>query len=502
MHALIHANATFLAAWLLTSIAVVALALIAERRLRVSAASRHVLLFGALLAPIILALLALLDPSVPDVGRASARQGPPMGGPTGRAEAHPTSQRDYPCALAALWAAGAILALLRTARDAGRWRDAARRATPVSGRVMPIEHPVELSDACREPAVAGILDPTILLPAGSYLDDLTDEELESVLAHELEHVRRRDNLRALVVQLVCALFWFSPVHRMARRRLVELRERACDAAVLARGCEPESYLSALAKSCQSSFQSSAVASMSRLQFRERMESIMTFEPQSNRSMSWPQRVAVLAVAGAFAAAFALLSPSPYLQAATPGPFSADVHVKPGTNGSYVATIRVDAPDGPFTTVAVVPSLPESRTLTSSHGGRTYKVVVNTEADASGTAVIEVREGDQLVWSATRSFPAPLPATASIAKQTPPRPINKVEPIYTEAAKREGIYGIVICEVNINERGTVDDVRVLKPLPYGLDQAAVDALRQWTFEPATLDGKPVPVVFNITMNFRL
>ena len=134
---------------------------------------------------------------------------------------------------------------------------------------MSIEYPVEVSEACRQPAVAGIVNPTILLPAGPYLDDLTDDELETVLAHELEHVRRHDNLRALVVQLVCTLFWFSPVHRLARRRLVELRERACDAAVLARGCEPDFYLSALAKSCQSSFHGSAVASMSRLQLRER-----------------------------------------------------------------------------------------------------------------------------------------------------------------------------------------------------------------------------------------
>ncbi|HYC90191.1 MAG TPA: M56 family metallopeptidase [Thermoanaerobaculia bacterium] len=497
MHQLIHANASFLAVWALTSIAVVALALLVEQRLRVSAAARHVLLFAALLAPAALALLALIETPVPDVGRASARPG--------RAEARPTFstlpvQRDYVCPIAALWAAGTLLALLRTARDTARWRGAVQRATPVSGRALPIDHPVELSDACREPAVAGILDPTILLPAGGYLDDLTDDELESVLAHELEHVRRRDNLRALVVQVVCTLFWFSPVHRAARRRLVELRERACDAAVLARGCEPESYLSALAKSCQSSFQHSAVASMSRLHLRERMESIMTFEQP--RSMSWAARVAIVTVAGLIATAFAFLAPSPYLHASTPGQFSADVSMRRAPEGRYLATIKVDAPDGPFTTVAVVQSVPESRTVTSTHGGRTYKVVVNTAADASGTAEIEVREGSEVVWTATRMFSGPGAAASTPSNMTPPRPITKVEPVYTEAAKREGIYGIVIVEASINERGTVDSARVLKGLPYGLDQAAVDAIRQWTFEPATIDGKPVPVVFNLTIQFSL
>ena len=501
MHALIHGNASFLAVWALTSMAVVALALLAEHRLRVSAASRHVVLFVALMAPVVLPGWRLA------VGGWREAAAPPRaqlvgvwGSPVNRQPS--TANPDLPCALGALWAAGAILALLRTARDAQRWREAARQAMPVSGRALPIDFPVELSSACHEPAVAGILDPVILLPAGGYLDDLTDDELRSVLTHELEHVRRRDNLRALVVQVVCTLFWFSPVHRAARRRLVELRERACDAAVLARGCEPQSYLSALAKSCQSSFHSSAVASMSRLHLRERMESIMTFEPQSNRRMSWALRVAIIAVAGIIATAFGLFAPSPYLHASTPGQFSADVYVKPAPDGRYVATIKVDAPDGPFTTMAVVQSLPESRTLTSTHGGRTYKVVVNTAADASGTAEIEVREGNDVVWTATRLFAAPEPPVKTGSTQQPPRLLEKVEPVYSAAAKQAGVMGVVIVELTINERGTIDDARILKGLGYGLDEATIDAVKQWRFEPGTIDGRPVPVKFNITMNFRL
>jgi protein TonB len=46
------------------------------------------------------------------------------------------------------------------------------------------------------------------------------------------------------------------------------------------------------------------------------------------------------------------------------------------------------------------------------------------------------------------------------------------------------------------------VKVLKPLPFGLDQAAVEAVKQWTFKPATLNGQPVEVIFNLTVNFML
>ena len=55
---------------------------------------------------------------------------------------------------------------------------------------------------------------------------------------------------------------------------------------------------------------------------------------------------------------------------------------------------------------------------------------------------------------------------------------------------------------IGEDGLVRDVKVLKGLPFGLEEAAVEAVRQWTFEPATKNGLPVPVVFNLTINFKL
>ena len=514
MHGLIHDNANFLTAWVLTSVGIAALALLAEGWLerRASAASRHLLLFAALLAPPALLLLAFVDlrlAPAAGVSRVELEQGVVTTSPG-------ASERDIACVLAALWAAGGLIALTRTARDAARWRDAAARAVPVQGRRMPIDHPVEISDACREPAVAGILDPTILLPSGSYLEALSDEELETVLVHELEHVRRRDNLRALFVQVTCSLFWFSPVHRAVRRRLVVLRERACDAAVLARGCAPDSYLAALMKSCQSSLESSAVASMSRLQLKERMESIMTFEQHSaSRRMSWAARIAVVAVTGVVAAGFALFAPSPNIHAATPGQFSADVWVRPAPDGRYVTTIKFDAPDGPFTTVAVMDSVPDERTVTSSHGGRTYKIVVHTNADAGGTADIEVREGEDVIWTATRTFaaaealPIVTPTKTDDGRYSrmspgmkPPKLIHSVEPVYPAAAKAERIAGIVILETLINEQGTIDDVRVMKGLPQGLDQAAVDAVKQWRFEPASIDGKVVPVIFNLTINFRL
>jgi protein TonB len=75
-------------------------------------------------------------------------------------------------------------------------------------------------------------------------------------------------------------------------------------------------------------------------------------------------------------------------------------------------------------------------------------------------------------------------------------------VYPEVALKARISGIVIVEAIISRDGTVKDVRVLKPLPFGLDQAAVDAVKQWTFKPASLNGQPVDVLFNLTINFKL
>ena len=72
----------------------------------------------------------------------------------------------------------------------------------------------------------------------------------------------------------------------------------------------------------------------------------------------------------------------------------------------------------------------------------------------------------------------------------------------EVARKARISGIVIVECIIDKTGNVTNVQVLKPLPFGLDQAAVEAVKRWKFKPGTLNGQPVDVIFNLTVNFKL
>ena len=86
--------------------------------------------------------------------------------------------------------------------------------------------------------------------------------------------------------------------------------------------------------------------------------------------------------------------------------------------------------------------------------------------------------------------------------TPPIKIFHPQPQYTEDARRARIQGVVILEATINRKGEVVDIRILKGLPMGLDQSAVETTKQWKFKPATQNGEPVAVFFNLLVNFSL
>ncbi len=166
-----------------------------------------------------------------------------------------------PVALAAIWLCGFIGVLLawtvrwrRMARiadeavpmAAGRELEALRRAETAAGLREEIglrasAHPIE-------PGVFGIRHPVLLWPA-SLSGQLNDGQVGSIVAHEVEHVRRRDNLTAAIHMLVEALFWFHPAVHWIGARLMEERERACDERVLELTARPETYAESILKVC-------------------------------------------------------------------------------------------------------------------------------------------------------------------------------------------------------------------------------------------------------------
>jgi protein TonB len=84
----------------------------------------------------------------------------------------------------------------------------------------------------------------------------------------------------------------------------------------------------------------------------------------------------------------------------------------------------------------------------------------------------------------------------------PTVTRRVQPNYTEVARKSRVQGVVIVEAIIDKDGNVDHVKVLKGLPMGLSEEAESAVKKWKFRPGTLGGHPVDVIFNLTVNFTL
>jgi protein TonB len=83
----------------------------------------------------------------------------------------------------------------------------------------------------------------------------------------------------------------------------------------------------------------------------------------------------------------------------------------------------------------------------------------------------------------------------------PRPVKHVDAVYPEEAKAAGVSGVVIIEALVGTNGSVAEAHVLRSIPL-LDQAALDAVLQWQYEPTLLNGEPVEVLMTVTVNFSL
>jgi TonB family protein len=84
----------------------------------------------------------------------------------------------------------------------------------------------------------------------------------------------------------------------------------------------------------------------------------------------------------------------------------------------------------------------------------------------------------------------------------PERVYSPDPVYPEEARLARVQGVVILQTIIDTLGKVADVRVLKGLPSGLTEAAVEAVSAWKFNPATLEGKPVAVYYMVTITFSV
>jgi len=104
-------------------------------------------------------------------------------------------------------------------------------------------------------------------------------------------------------------------------------------------------------------------------------------------------------------------------------------------------------------------------------------------------------------------PAPLERSTGVYSAVPPggtqpEEIDRVMPRYPAVARRRNIGGAAVVRGIVRRDGTIDNVEIIKDLPYGLGEEARRAVSQWRFRPATYRGEPIDVYYTVTVNFRL
>lgn len=212
--------------------------------------------------------------------------------------------------IAIVYGAGVLVLLARLLFGTLRAHALRRSATMRDGYLT--------SSACAAPVTVGWLRPAMILP-GSWRE-WPPAQLDAVVTHESTHIRRCDPLVQWFALLNRAIFWFHPLAWWLERRLSALAEEACDAAVLARGCDPREYSAYLLELARSVGRSGARVrivgmAMPGSSLPERIRRILVGRPAPRVS-----RARALALATACAALSALFGAANLdRQAAVPAP---------------------------------------------------------------------------------------------------------------------------------------------------------------------------------------
>ena len=216
----------------------------------------------------------------PAVSSAMGKISQPFSGSSLAAEPTPPSTpgdaRPFTVAILALvWMSGALALALTRFRLWRRVRAVVRTSTRCYVPGIPFGVDVRSAPGLMEPGVVGWRRPVLLVPQGIE-DLLTPRQLDAVIAHELCHVRRRDNLMSTIHMVVEAVFWFHPLVWWIGARLIEERERACDEEVLRLGGDPQIYAEGILNVCRRYAEAPlvCVSGVSGANLRKRLEAIM------------------------------------------------------------------------------------------------------------------------------------------------------------------------------------------------------------------------------------
>jgi TonB family protein len=441
-------------------------------------------------------------------------------------------------------AAGIVMRLAWLALGALRLRRLRRRATDAAigfddlKAAIGTAPPILWSSDVPHPVTFGVFRPVVLLPAAIKAIDLPAQR--AIVAHELHHVRRRDWCWVIAEEVLRSVFWFHPAMWWLVSRVQLARETVVDELSILATNARRTYLDTLLAFADDTGLSSSPAFSAR---RHLFHRVMLLSKEGGMS-SFRIAVTSCALLAALAAgSWSAVNAFPLYGAAVQGQAhdsqyighritvdfeDADLRAVLSTLGRGAGlTINLD-PQVQARVNILLRDVPWDEALDRIL--RANKLVYTVEGSTLRIGPVRVPGGTQsreetdrlrqtLMARRGNQQPAAGGSVMEFMPRTykelldelkptrlggeikPPMKVYDVKPAYPPAAQADRIEGVVIVEAILDANGRVADARVLKSIPL-LDDAALEAVRQWQFEPPLVDGQPRAVLMTTTVNFRL
>lgn len=539
------------------------------------------------------------------------------------------SHNEVYCVLTILWLTGVALCLARWRRRrrrlaaamlAGEKIETGREAETLENLKsrLNIRRSVNLIVSSRfaEPVAWGALRPVIVLPRG-LSERLGESEMESVLMHEMFHIKHYDNLFGSLQMFVCSLLWFHPLVWLIDRRLIEERELRCDERVVLSGATPEAYAASLWKVVQFGFgwpvEGVSRATGSNLKRRVKLmlnASHLSKSSTASRALAGLTFIALIVLAAVmalfsrdgaavvkaqndggqmyFATApmrFENLPEIPLVitearlsvseaREKTAGGISRSGKIikwmSPGgkahdaefvialanQGARRITDFLIEIQNAPLWDtrhfsiisgqIAALEKSADAQVSIDPQGYHTFKLKLSLDEKMDDrelmtylyefkTRVTGVKFDSEELW--LMALPGKTPSTAKVrmmmrhVRDEPKRDMerddsvggqnqNLATPIhqmnssmrptilyrekaqYTQEARDNRVEGFVVLRVVFGVDGQISGVRVIRGLPHGLTQNAIEAAKKIRFEPAMKNGQPVSVSGTLEYNFRL
>ena len=374
------------------------------------------------------------------------------------------------------------------------------------------------------PVTFGWRRPAVIFPESFAAMDETMQR--PVACHELIHVLRRDWLHVVVEEILRSLFWFHPAIWWALGRIHLSREQVVDREVLRVTGKRGPYLESLLHIASLRGRPAAVPAPLLLRERHLVERVALMLKES--AMTRTRLIASLAIAaacliltGTLAAGWFPLTappaaapvpvPAPAAQVSPPAQSPEDPVLLNYDNSNLVNFIRTVSNILGLKPIEIDPDVMGTVTFHSAKplSKSEVKQVFDDVLKKNQAALVKSGDSYRVVRLPEPGGTPRAPTPAAKSTQRAPlrvggnvqmsKLIRKVAPLYPEAARSANVEGNVMLDMRIDEAGMVSEVRVIRGHPL-LDQAAIDAVRQWRYQPTLLNGEPVPVQTTVSISF--